>query len=323
MMNKIFKKARGKSPAREAAKARLPRQSALESQDSMDVVTLQVPTLPRIRSSSFDSSSLHQLEMSDNEGGHTLQVPENPTKTRRKKSFQFYGGSGSTSDEYGSDKEQVTNLLDVPKYFRRRSLEIPRLCIHCVHLEALSASSSQEPSPTSPGEEFGLTDGPVYGFIYSSSEDDDDSSGEGEGEEEEGDSGDEASNPTLPPVRSLPKEAFAYGSTEIKCYIEESENGEGEEGKTESTPHRSRRESLFINGESIDEGNAVITLKVPMLKPRSSSLDAGYRNLHGAGDERRASMDTDLLDVPITQRSSSVDVSLPTETDTYKAMTAG
>ena len=102
--------------------------------------TLAVPYIPRIRSSSFDTSTLHHEEQdSDN----TLVVPE----SQRSKSFDAsYSGS---SEENTSDKDTSSSIfLALPKYYRRRSLEIPKLCIHCVHLEALS---SQETSPTSPG----------------------------------------------------------------------------------------------------------------------------------------------------------------------------
>lgn len=53
-------------------------------------------------------------------------------------------------------------------------------------------------------------------------------------------------------------------------------------------------------------------LQVPILKPRSTSLDATI--IRGIPDgERRPSFDMDMLDVPKQPRATSVDVSLPTK----------
>ena len=108
-------------------------------------------TSPRYRSSSFDTSRL-QSQQCDGEDDDTpmdqrLQVPDNSS---RSKSFDaaYCAGSSSTSEDT-SDKEitsRALTFLNIPKYYKRRSLEIPRLCIHCVHLETLS----HESSPTSP-----------------------------------------------------------------------------------------------------------------------------------------------------------------------------
>ena len=51
-------------------------------------------------------------------------------------------------------------------------------------------------------------------------------------------------------------------------------------------------------------------------------MDAAYAPMVGY-DERRGSLDPEMLDVPKQPRSSSVDVSLPTsETRRYKAITS-
>ena len=112
---------------------------------------LDVPiSPPRYRSSSFDTTRMQSHCDEEDEGtslDHRLQVP---IHSSRSKSFDaaYCAGSSSTSEDI-SDKDtpsRVSSFLNIPKYYKRRSLEIPRLCIHCVHLETLS----QETSPTSP-----------------------------------------------------------------------------------------------------------------------------------------------------------------------------
>ena len=106
------------------------------------VLRLEVPSVPKLRSSSIDASCLHQGEMNDLEGPAT--------------SASGAGGRGNTSPtgsdassvdrEPGATLPTVTSSLlrvDLPKCFRRRSLEVPRLCIHCVHLEAMAATAGE------------------------------------------------------------------------------------------------------------------------------------------------------------------------------------
>ena len=51
-------------------------------------------------------------------------------------------------------------------------------------------------------------------------------------------------------------------------------------------------------------------------------MDASYLQ-PGVFDDRRASLDVDMLDIPKQPRSSSVEVSLPTEESShYKAITS-
>jgi len=98
--------------------------------DVIDVVRLEVPVLPKVRSLSFDASALHEGEISDVDGGTclTLHVP----------SIDNWSGS-----ECSASERDGNNLLkvDIPKCFRRRSLEVQKPCIHCVHLETLQGSS--------------------------------------------------------------------------------------------------------------------------------------------------------------------------------------
>ena len=243
---------------------------------------------PRIRSSSFDVSRLQRCEDED-EGtsmDHTLQVP---THGARSKSFDAaycnQGGSSSTSEET-SDKEttnRVSSFLNIPKYYKRRSLEIPRLCIHCVHLETLS----QEASPTSPSH-----------FSYSSK------------------------NSSLCTTDSFDS---TDGDPDDDC-VTISPDVSDNEAFTESRPLTSpsiltppvavtRALNVAERIQQSEMSNCfqdVVTLQVPILKPRSSSMDAAYMQ-NGCCDDRRCSLGADLLDVPVQPRSSSVDVSLPTE----------
>ena len=251
--------------------------------------SLEVPHLPRIRSSSFDTSTLHHDDPAS--GDNTLTVPEASFRSR---SFD----ASYSSEEYVSDKETFSSsiFLALPKYYRRRSLEIPRLCIHCVHLEALS---SQENTPTSPGgNKFeNLSEHPSRpkcpsssSFAYDSL--DDDFSSDDDSDDDLDDDLDSGGRSHAPCVR-VSLTPPATGSSDLS------------------------REP------SEEEGCSVVTLTVPMWKPRSSSMDAAYLSVNTTYDERRGSFDPAcMLDVPKQPRSSSVDVTLPTpETGRYKAIT--
>ncbi|KAI0232725.1 hypothetical protein LSAT2_016981 [Lamellibrachia satsuma] len=161
-MHLFRRKARSPSPSPsiEVPRLCLPRQKATTEAPSDDDDTpvsmltststmtarLKVPSVGRVRSSSFDSSSLKE------EKGTTLQLP---MSSQRSKSLDSSYAGGSTSEETASDRDS-TSSLRIPmmsRYHRRRSTDIPRLCIHCVHIESLS---SQEPSPASSDGEFSL-----------------------------------------------------------------------------------------------------------------------------------------------------------------------
>ncbi|KAK2182208.1 hypothetical protein NP493_363g02000 [Ridgeia piscesae] len=123
--------------------------AAISTRKSSSAMTarLKVPSVGRVRSSSFDSSSMM------GEKASTLQLP--PMSSQRSKSLDSSYGAGSTSEETASDRDSTASLR-IPvmaRYYRRRSTDIPRLCIHCVHIESLS---SQEPSPASSDGEFSL-----------------------------------------------------------------------------------------------------------------------------------------------------------------------
>lgn len=349
-MNKIFRRQRSRSPA-VPSKARLPRQKAVDDMapESVDVVRLEVPTNTRVRSSSFDSSSLHEGEpLSD-----SLQVP---SSERRKKSrgLEYSYSGGSTSDENVSDKESYSRL-GLPKYFRRKSLEIPRLCIHCVHLEALQAQdSSPYPSPTPINMSLyrGESGESTYRGYLSDSESEDDSNEEEEEEEnvdEEDASEDEGHSSScviMTPrshdyssrsssIGNTSGSSFKWDSSEIQMSIEEIDQGvescdlkshldtktsviqRSSPGNTLVYPNRTKAIS------ECDDGDYVETLQVPTPKQRSSSLDAAY--FSGQDAERTDSVDMDSLSVELPKhRSSSVDVNLPTtESGSYIAITHG
>ncbi len=246
--------------------------------------SLSVPNQHRLRSSSFDTSTLHHEEETLAAENY-LQVPG------AGQSVDY----GDTSEEANSDKENqyLSFLLGLPKYYRRRSLEIPKLCIHCVHLESLS---SGEASPASVGsfdyEDDTSRENRVVNSAYMTGSISDSNSDDWEEESDD-------------------DEDLEYNLLKSSKGILLTVTPSGSEEAIPVDP------SL---AEIIDENEGVITLKVPIFKPRSSSMDAAYLQ-PGSCDERRCSMDPDYLNVPQQARSSSVDVNLPTkESPRYSAI---
>lgn len=275
-----------KSP-KKTTKAKMVKQRHVVATPSLEVPDANA----RIRSSSFDTSSLGHGDEDDED--NTLQVP---TASRRSRSFDANYAGASTSDEgASSDREASSSFLGIPKYYRRRSTEIPKLCIHCVHLEALSEmGSSQETSPTSlSGSAFELDKYPDKGekdYWSSESETEDDSDDESFG------SGEKFIPITLSVTPTDSDEAIVISSTVV--------------GEKTSMSH------------SAAAMGAGTSLQVPHVKPRSASMDASYLQ-PGTMDDRRASLDVDMLDTPKQPRSSSVEVSLPTEESScYRAITS-
>ena len=294
--------------------------------DVVDAVSLEVPLMPRGRSSSFDVGTL--LKSNDSSEDLTLQVP----------SAADGGFAGSTSDENTSDKESKTShMLKIPKYYRRRSLEIPKICIHCVHMESLS---SQETTPTSPGcDRFGNANALDTHISYGSSSDsDDEADDDDDNDDDDHDDSDSCSVKYLgrghrgscPENGQQTKPAFNWDPKEIaKCAEEKRKKICSSFGM--SLPRRVRM--LFGSGnctpsdsdaqekEKEDCGQTVVTLQVPMTKPRSSSMDAAYLPLPLPLGGDSSLQDSVQLDAPIQRRSSSVDVTLPTEESShYKAI---
>ena len=289
----IFKRARGRAGSKDIPKL------CVSDSDVVDAVSLAVPIAQRGRSSSFDASSL--LRDADNCEDITLNVPAQD--------------AASTSDDNAPSEKECSRMLRIPKYYRRRSLEIPKICIHCVHLESLS---SQETTPTSPAERrFSLN------FGYGSSSDSDDEAEDDEDEYEDDNSVDEEmetrrrdSCPTNQLPESFSMDAMPQPATSKRrsCTMSLAQKLAAIFGAGSSTPSDCDSQR--------DEDTAGSTmLQVPLLKPRSSSMDAAYLVLPSPTEDRRSSLDDDLLNVPVQHRSSSVDVNLPTESIAqYKAI---
>lgn len=327
----IFKKSkRCGSPSFGIPKLCLPRQKKNVSAEDLSCKTLDVP-FERGRSSSFDSSSLHSDQ------GILLEVPKTG---RRCLSFDSSTAavsshwSASSEESCVSDKEETTGTrrsysLKWPKY-RRPSVEIPKLCIHCLHMEAIlnekkekekekeeksktsfyivtndddvpfSSSTSYSSSEESLSDSFSWSD-------YSDDSDDDDGN-ESDCEDDEEINEKDRKN----------KNGSQKSVTNCNSSCE----------KPDLPKSNSKGDSMYTNA---------VTLEVPVIKQhRSSSLDAsmlqssqvptlvvsstssGQRSLV----QRQQSFEEDAADVQKQIRSSSVDVTLPTEEEShYKAIT--
>ena len=275
---------------KEKADIKSPKQAHKQvKQPVLSVPSLEVPDIGiRGRSSSFDTSSLDHEKEVDEE--NMLRIPE---ANRRSRSFDASYSGGSTSDDGASDNERPSmSFLSIPKYYRRRSLEIPKICIHCVHIEALAeAESSQKTSPSTfigGHNKFELDKSVIDNDYWTSDsgseedETDDESCGSSGG-------GERYVPITLSVTPTDSEEAIIISSTMVE----------------------GRKPTYAMNN----------TLEVPLVKQRSSSMDAAYLQ-PGIMDDRRASLDVDMmLDVPKQPRSSSVEVSLPTPDEAhYKAI---
>ncbi len=276
-----------KSP-KNAPRSPKPKGKMVKQKNIVAAPSLEVPdNSSRIRSSSFDTSTLGRGGEEEEED-NTLQVPSN---SRRSRSFDATYSGGSTSDEGASPDRDATgtsSFLGIPKYYRRRSAEIPKLCIHCVHLEALSEmGSSQETSPTSlGGSDFDLD-------------------------------------------KCEEKKDYWSSDSEIEDLTDDESFGSAEKFVpiTLSVTPTDSEEAIVLSraasgSEKMGTVGTASTLEVPHVKPRSASMDASYLQ-PGMLDDRRASLDVDMLDIPKQARSSSVEVSLPTEESShYRAITS-
>ena len=299
-MNKIFKKSRSVSPSFEIPKICLPRQKK-SIEDALDnekepPSTLKVPNAEtRIRSSSFDSSTLKQ---------DSLEVPNK--QGRRCHSFDSACADqmshGSSEESIGDSKESIFVNFKVPNFSKRKSsFEIPRLCIHCIHMEtkAKEMRSSQNFVDRSYPRQF----------LF---EDDFDS--------------DEFSNTsstsyTTTSSESLSDQGDFYYLTnsedegnESDCEEDFDDNDKDNDAIPRLEHFDSKEDEAYVNA---------VTLAVPVIKQhRSSSMDERILKGPECQIQRQASFDEGcLLDVPIQVRSSSVDVNLPTEQEaSYKAI---
>ena len=304
-MNKIFKKSRSVSPSFEIPKICLPRQKksiddALDNVEPDLSATLKVPNSePRIRSSSFDSSTLKQ---------DSLEVPNK--HGRRCHSFDSACTeqlSHCSSEENISDKEPVYKGLKMPRYQKHRSsFEIPRLCIHCIHMEtkAKEMSKFEETVDKSYPKQFLFEDDIDSDEISITS----------------------STSYTTTSSESLSDQGDFYYLTnsedegnESDCddedfYIDNEDDSSRDNDIPRLEHFDSKEDEVYVNA---------VTLAVPVIKQhRSSSMDERILKGPESQIQRQASFDEGcLLDVPVQVRSSSVDVNLPTEQETrYKAI---
>ncbi|XP_050392923.1 diacylglycerol kinase zeta isoform X2 [Patella vulgata] len=268
----IFKKSRSRSPSFEIPKLCFPLQKQKRS-TSVDCpgpkeTKLQVPFENRGRSSSFDASSLQQNSLD------LLQVPFPGDHSIDNSTWS------ASSDENISDKEYGKNLK-LPKYQKRRSsLDIPRLCMHCLHLETIAQENKirDENNADKPNVQFGRS------------------------------------------------RSFSDCSSTDLSDLEDTQSSDGESDKDFDPPIiiRPHSPSPSPSKSSGKDYKNVVTLHVPVVKQRSSSVDAAYMAIPIPSPEkhRKGSLDDRRLDVPKQMRSSSVDVAFPTEDDaSYKAIT--
>ena len=284
----MFKKSRSRSPSFEMSKLclpKLPRQKRSTSMDSSPVAmssgldvplenrvrssSLDVPLENRVRSSSFDCSSLTEVSID------LLQVPTKGRGGGSHRSHSFDTAVHWTpvsSDDNGSDKETSTSLK-VPKYQKRRaSLDIPKICMHCVHLEALE----QERERARKNALFYLGDTQMSSPDTSPSESLSDSD------------------------RSFSSDSEGSSPREVEIEIIETPHSNA------PSPQRSSHASSKTNSYT-----DVVTLAVPVMKQRSSSLDAGYIT-KPPESPRKASLDERTLHKAHAQmRSQSLDTAGP------------
>ncbi|XP_061176607.1 diacylglycerol kinase zeta-like isoform X2 [Saccostrea echinata] len=321
----LFRKSRSRSPTFEIPKLCLSKQKNVSIEEPSSTSNgLEVPLEQRGRSTSFDSSSL------SSEKNEFLQVPI--MTGRRCHSFDSCtigsrSWSAESSDDNTSERESTKswNHLRIPRGKRRTSMEIPKLCIHCVHMERFAEKEQGEVN----GRHFYL------------------------GSEEHLASGSSTSYTTSSDEGSL--------TSDIDFYLsDESSQGDHYDRESEAEPYLSdtgRNKSCSpdcgypksSNSHSPSPDNRkspddrpytnAVTLEVPVIRQhRSTSLDGALLQSNSNSDvavkpvspnrgmvQRQDSFDEGLVldDGSKSQvRSTSVDVNLPTEEEKhYKAIT--
>jgi len=333
--------------------------------DTFDVVLrLEVPSVPKLRSSSIDASCLHQGEMNDIEGSATSGGAGGRGNS------SLTGSDASLVDrEQGATTSTLTSSLlrvDLPKCFRRRSFDVPRLCIHCVHLEAMAATmgghddSSGLSSPLSPvaGDVAGQDSRcstPSDADLDSMSDDED---LPGYSTTDYIPSLSVAAAFDMSRMESEPSHTLVWhhqqqqqmsqADDQHKFYLTSPDSQKfpvvttaasadtfGETDERASSGGGSNRSSVGSGDGCTTAGPSgdwkeTVTLQVPLIKPRSSSLDVTYyaSSLRppvdaNADDDRRCSCENLMLPDAAKHRSTSVDVNLPTDASggSYRAIT--
>lgn len=142
--------------------------------------------------------------------------------------------------------------------------------------------------------------------------------------------------PTIVNEGEISRNDYSGRSFSVYSYAVEGKEKTGNEPNSCADSEKASTCSNFSLSSSCDpletrisDWKEAVTLQVPLFKPRSSSLDVQYNiELHagngGSSDDRRSSCEqllSDDGDPYKQQRSTSVDVSLPTEGSTdYKAI---
>nr|XP_034334528.1 diacylglycerol kinase zeta isoform X9 [Crassostrea gigas] len=320
----LFRRSRSRSPSFEIPKLCLSKQKhvSIEEPSPSASIGLEVPLEHRGRSTSFDSSSLCS------ENNEFLQVP---MTGRRCHSFDSCtigsrSWSAESSDDNGSERETRSwNSLRIPRAKRRTSMDIPKLCIHCVHMERYAER-----------EHGGLNGNGYYNgseeYLASSSTSYTTSSDDGSltsdidfylsDESSQGDHGDKESD-----AEPYSKDSARNKSCSPDCGYPRSSHSHSPSPEDRKSPKEDRP---YTNA---------VTLEVPVIRQhRSTSLDGALLQSNSSSEvtalpvnanrgmvQRQDSFDEGLLDVNLKSqvRSTSVDVNLPTEEEKhYKAITA-
>lgn len=334
---------RARSPSSfEIPKLCLTRQKRSASIDSTEttVKTLELPASDsRMRSSSFDSSTLHhQVESSPD----LLQVPASSSSaciaddvgslslhgSRRSNSFdnasQWY--ALNSSDDNSSDKECQYNLTVPKAQLRRASWEIPKICLHCLHIETLAKEQRESESS---GPKFFLGESAETLVLSSASH----SAGSSDvstcdsNEDLYASDSESSDNPNL--------NVRFHDDITAGCSVPEAEAG---------TILQLQKHRIRINNESIDDLNLieapcrsvigdpsspegdqisytdVVTLAVPVMKQRSSSLDATCM----MGSPKKSSLEEERRGSPGKKqaRSKSMDSNMPRKGSATAALLA-
>ena len=320
----LFRRARSRSPSipklcirREKVENTSGDSSTASFESTTEIsASLEVPSIPRMRSSSFDASSLQQ-EDTEVTAYNTLAVP---TKKGSSRSRSF--DSACSSDDISDRESYSLKVPGLPKYYRRRSLDIPRLCIHCVHLESLS---SQEATPASPSfsKQFSYSKTDLLDFDFSDSSSGSACSSGDEDEDTEGFSSHscsieitDADDPLVQhksPKQGLQRQ-FSFDEDDFHQLTKPtSQNGHlSRTNNATQIKGYPNAELRRVCSKEAPTGQTVLTLMVPSIKTRSSSMDG---RIPSPTEERCNSFDSDVLTLPTTkqQRSNSIDVSLPTD----------
>ncbi|GFN90075.1 hypothetical protein PoB_001658100 [Plakobranchus ocellatus] len=246
-----------------------------ESRTEPHSVVLRVPTVsssPAIcdpAGPGLDHNIL-TLEVDNNECMGLELGP--PLGGRRSNSFDHatvWPGTSSPDDHLSSDQIDFggTSSLTVPKpagLFRRASWEIPKICLHCMHLETLEAARKSEAlaSATVDGSDRSDLSQETSSCSESStsSSDEDEESVESPG-----------SDPVVRFTLDAPEDcerAFAGASQTVPAIVGDQTENPDIVKSQEPSPHEP---SSASSGSQYKD---VVSLAVPVVKQRSTSMDA-------------------------------------------------